>query len=64
MGIHDDFIDSVITHPEWESIRKDVDNETFGSLCWYVNNGPGYCAEAPSHIRALLNRLDVDLGAW
>lgn len=42
-----------------ESAEERRKNELWGSLCWYVNSGPGYCEEAPPEIKKLLRRLDV-----
>jgi len=33
--------------------------ELFTKICWYVNNGPGYCEEAPEHIKVYLRRLGL-----
>lgn len=38
--------------------RRDS-SELFMKLCWYVNNGPGYCEDAPEKIKILLRRLGV-----
>jgi len=66
LSIHDEFISSVVNHPEWTDVRYELigpdgisPNETFGELCWFVNNGPGYCQSAPEHIKEYLRRLDV-----
>lgn len=91
MGIHDDFLERVISHPEYEKIREELctpedqftmvevdlgngikaftggandpeltDNDwLFTKMCWYINNGPGYCADAPENIKVYLRRLGI-----
>ena len=93
MSLHDDFINKVVTNPEWEKIRSELctpieqyevttfevkggfihfgkDNRTdkqfknddlFSRLCWYVNQGPGYCRTAPHNIKKYLKRLGVQV---
>lgn len=42
--------------PEWsEEDRKK--SEMWGEVCWYVNNGPGYCASAPEEVKVYLRRV-------
>lgn len=33
--------------------------EIFSELCWYINNGEGYCRSAPPHIKKYLKRLEL-----
>lgn len=40
-----------------EEASKKMD--THMELCWYINNGPGYCERAPEYIKKYLRRLGV-----
>ena len=43
----------------FKSQKEADDAKLFSELCWYVNNGPGYCEDAPPAVKVLLRRLKL-----
>lgn len=45
---------------EFQQTKKEAANLRLHSqLCWYINNGPGYCEDAPEEVKVYLRRVGI-----